>query len=62
MNLSAEVIQMLVMFGGVAAVYGGIRADLRGMHSRIQNAENDIEAGRVRMDNHIERTLIERVH
>lgn len=62
MNLSAEVVQMMTLLATVAAIYGGIRADLKGMHQRLSTAEMDIEAGRQRMDSHIERTLIERTH
>ena len=62
MNLTPEfLMQMMAFLGTGAAIYGGIRADLRGMHARLNVAEGDIKAGRERMDSHIERTLIDRL-
>lgn len=48
--------QILCFLAAAGAIYGGIRADLKNILSRLGAAEQAIEAGRVRMDNHIERS------
>jgi hypothetical protein len=55
-NLSPEVLQLLTLLATAGAIYGGVRADLKGIVARLTTAEHAIEAGRVRMDNHIERS------
>jgi len=54
-ELMYQILSFLVAAG---AIYGGIRADLKGIHSRLGANEQAIEAARVRMDNHIERSHI----
>jgi hypothetical protein len=58
-NLSPEfAVQLLTLLATGAAIYGGIRADLRAMHQRLGRAEHDITEARMRMDNHIERSHV----
>jgi hypothetical protein len=47
------------MLVGAAAVYGGIRSDLKGMAERLARAESAIEAAGKRFDGHIELHLKE---
>ena len=51
-----SVYQFLSFLVAAGAIYGGIRADLKSIVSRLGAAEQAIESGRVRMDNHIERS------
>lgn len=56
-HLPPELIyQFLSFLAAAGAIYGGIRADLKNIVSRLSAAEQAIESGRVRMDNHIERS------
>ena len=58
-NLSPEfAVQLLTILATGAAIYGGIRADLKAMHERLGRAEADIDHARTRMDNHIERSHV----
>lgn len=51
---------MLLWLGGqivvAAAIWGGIRADIRSIHSRIDHIEKSANDAHVRLDNHLERT------
>lgn len=38
-----------------AAIWGGIRADIRSIHARIDRAEESIGDAHRRLDNHIDR-------
>lgn len=55
-NLPPEAIQLLSFLVAAGAIYGGIRADLKSIVARLGANEQAIEAARVRMDNHIERS------
>lgn len=55
-NLSPEVIQFLSLLVAAGSIYGGIRADLKNIIARQGANEQAIEAIRVRLDNHIERS------
>lgn len=55
-TLSPEVIQVLSFLVAAGAIYGGIRADLKSIVARLGANEQAIEAARVRMDNHLERS------
>jgi hypothetical protein len=55
-ELSPAWMNMLTTLATVAVAYGGIRADLKNMMARLTSVEHGIEAARVRMDNHIERS------
>lgn len=39
-----------------AAIWGGIRSDIKNMHSRIENVEKAANDAHVRIDNHLDRT------
>lgn len=56
LSLSPEVIQLVSFLVAAGAIYGGIRADLKSIIERLGASEAAIEAGRVRMDKHIERS------
>ncbi len=51
---------MLLWLGGqlivAAAIWGGIRADIRSIHSRIDHIEKSANDAHARLDNHLERT------
>lgn len=49
-------VQLFTILATGAAIYGGIRADLKAMHERLGRAEAGIDQARERMDNHIERS------
>jgi hypothetical protein len=55
-DLSPGVMQLLTLLATAGAIYGGLRADLKSLMQRMTHAEQDIEAARIRMDNHIERS------
>lgn len=56
--MSADLIsQLLYALIGAGAVYGGIRADLRGMHERILTAEKSAGRAHERIDTHLEKGL-----
>jgi hypothetical protein len=52
-------IQVLMWLGGQfvvgAAIWGGIRTDLRNIHSRLDELAKSVDHARRRMDNHLER-------
>ena len=50
------VMQIVVMIATGGFIYGGIRADLRTLHTRVEGAEDDIAAANRRLDNHIDRS------
>lgn len=57
MELSQDVIQWLV--GQVivaAAIWGGVRADISNIHSRLDHIEKAANDAHSRIDNHLERT------
>lgn len=56
LGLPPEVIQLLSFLVAAGAIYGGIRADLKSIVARLGANEQAIEAARVRMDKHIERS------
>lgn len=53
--MSPDLLQIVYALLAAGAVYGGIRADLRGMHERIKAAEESVKAAHARMDVHLER-------
>lgn len=54
--MSLELItQLLYALVGAGAVYGGIRADLRAMHERIESAERSAGRAHARIDSHLEK-------
>ena len=54
-QVSAE---LLFQIGSVlvtgAAIYGGIRADLKSMHSKIESVKDDAAEAHRRLDRHLE--------
>lgn len=53
--MTFDPLQVVYALLAAGAVYGGIRADLRGMHERIKLAEESAKAAHERLDNHLER-------
>lgn len=53
-------LQIGSMLFGAAAVYGGIRSDLKAMGERLARAETETRSNRDRFDAHIELHLQER--
>lgn len=51
-DLIAQGVYALIAAG---AVYGGIRADIKAMHERIQNAQESANEAHRRLDSFIER-------
>lgn len=47
--------QLVYALIGAGAVYGGIRADLRGMHERIVTAEKSASRAHERIDQHLDK-------
>lgn len=43
-----------------AAIWGGIRTDIRGIHSRMDHIEKSARDAHARLDNHLERRSVER--
>lgn len=43
-----------------AAIYGGIRADIKNLHYRVDHAQKAADEVRSRLDSHIDRRLSER--
>lgn len=48
-------LQVVYALLGAGAVYGGIRADLKAMHGRIESAEKSAAQCHARLDSHLER-------
>jgi hypothetical protein len=56
MTFSTElVIQFAAMLIGAGAVYGGIRADIRAMHERIDAVRNLADMAHQRITDHLEK-------
>ncbi len=54
-SLSHEfVLQVLALAGGAMATYGGIRADLKAMHSKIDLIKGEADEAHRRIDRHLE--------
>lgn len=50
----SEIINLIGIILGAGAIYGGIRADLKAMHSRIEEATAAVGRAHERMDRHVE--------
>ena len=50
--------QIVLFFGGqiivAAAIWGGIRADLKAMHERLNNVQKSADDAHARLDRHLE--------
>lgn len=52
---SGEFLRELVYaFGLCGAIYGGIRADLKGIHSKLDTVKADADEAHRRLDRHLE--------
>jgi hypothetical protein len=52
--MEALIWQIVVALAGAAAVYGGIRADIKGIHERIESNEAAAARAHERLDRHVE--------
>lgn len=59
-----EIFEILVWVAGqfitAAAIWGGIRADIKNLHSRVDGVEIAVRNAHIRLDNHLERRAVER--
>lgn len=49
-----EFTQIILALLGAGAIYGGVRADLKAMHQRIEEAAATAARAHERMDRHVE--------
>ncbi len=57
MELSSDIVMWLVgQIVVAAAIWGGVRADISNIHSRLDHIEKAANDAHSRIDNHLERT------